>query len=59
VVPVGGGTLDLKISARLSDGSVIARAVTIQLATGEVQELKIVQPQAPLLDQQMLRRRAN
>ncbi|MEO1206585.1 MAG: hypothetical protein AAFV45_09650, partial [Pseudomonadota bacterium] len=37
--PVSGGELSLKISASTSDGTTVTRSVTLQLATGEVQEL--------------------
>jgi hypothetical protein len=53
-VPVGGGTLDLKITARLSDGTDIARSVTIQNASGEVQELQRAAHRVPLFQEQLL-----
>ncbi len=57
-IPVGGGTLDLKITARLADGSFITRTVAIQNATGEVQE-HTVAAYAPMLGQQLIEMRAN
>ena len=57
-VPAAGGTLDLRVIARMGSGSIIERAVSIQLATGEIQEIKLANAAAPLFEEQ-LRRRAN
>ena len=59
-VPSGGGVLELKVTAQLTDGSQITRAVSIHLETGEVHEVQIVAEQrAPLFEQQLQRRSAN
>ena len=57
--PVGGGALDMRIHARLTDGTIITRAVTLQLATGEVQEFKLENGRPKMLEEQFRQRRAN
>jgi hypothetical protein len=57
--PGGNGTHDLKIIARLSDGTSVSRAVTIRQSTGEVQELKLSSRRRLMLDEQLKRRSAN
>ncbi|MEZ5925844.1 MAG: Ig-like domain-containing protein [Hyphomicrobiaceae bacterium] len=57
--PLDRTTLDLRITALMSDGSSVTRSVTIQLASGEVQELRLEQQSIPLFEEQLRRQGAN
>jgi hypothetical protein len=57
--PVDFTTLDLRIVARLSDGTTFTRAVSIRLSSGEIQQLSVASARPPLFEEQLKVRNAN
>ncbi len=57
--PVGIKEVDIKIYAQMSDGQAVTRAISLQLRSGEVQELQIESSRPSMFEEQMQQRRAN